>query len=161
MANAFDPTVGTYPVFIKNTPANLVLFTFDIKNDAAAGLGNNIVSASPADNFAIDVYFAQVDLGANSLGTKTSAFAATAITAADVQVGLAAAAATGAKQFTANGVTLPTTNCHLYKWLCACVKKGGGAQYVDDDTTNNCKCDDASASAKISCGPGKSYKLRP
>jgi hypothetical protein len=150
-ALAFTPTAGTYPDFIINTPANLASFTVTIKN-AATGASNAIL-VSTGDNYAVDVYFAQANLATTPTGTKSAAFAATA-DSQDLKVALASAASLANTAFTANGVTLPATNCNLYKWLCACVKKGAGAHYVDAVTTNNCHCSDASA--KISCSPGKS-----
>ncbi|XP_064622199.1 uncharacterized protein LOC135484544 isoform X2 [Lineus longissimus] len=150
-AKAFDPkgAAATYPIFIKNTATDLTNFNFDIENAASAGLGNNIRAVTTGDNFAVDVYLATANLGTTPVGS--TAYAATANLATDLQVGLNAGAATGNKVFTATGITLPATNCNLYTWLCACVKKGDAAQYVDDDSSNNCKCTDASANTV--CGP--------
>ena len=148
----FDPTTGTYPTFVKNTAANLVGFKLNIQNSATAGLGNDILD-STGDNYAVDIYLAQADLGTTPAGVKTSAFPATLVTG-DLTKGLAATATTTSLQeLTANGITLPITGCNLYTWLCACVKEGAGAQYIDSVTTNNCHCQDATS--KISCPPGE------
>jgi hypothetical protein len=148
----FDPTTGTYPVFIKNKPTGITGFKLDIKNNAAALTGNNII-AETGDNYAIDVYFAKVDLKTTSTGAKSSAFPAT-LTAGNLKVGLAATATTtaGALVFKST-LTLPSTNCNSYVWLCVCVKAGPAARYVDSVTTNNFECKDATN--KISCDPGK------
>lgn len=148
----FDPTAGTLPTFVMNTAANLVGFKLDIKNNAAAGVGNQI-AASTGDNYAIDVYLAKADLAVTPAGVKTTAFPAT-LASGDLKVGLAVGETTSPLQeMTANGITLPTADCNQYVWLCACVKEGGGAQYVDSVTTNNCDC--TNAASNIQCLPGK------
>jgi hypothetical protein len=147
----FDPDAGSYPIFVKNNANNLVGFKLDIKNNAMAGVGNQI-AASTSNNYAVDVYFAQADLAVTPGATKTTAFAAV-LTSGDLKFGLAVGATTSPMQVFTVTATLPTGNCKLYTWLCACVKAGPGAQYVDSITTNNCQCKDASA--KISCSPGK------
>lgn len=147
----FDPAAGTYPDLTMNTAVNLVGFKIDVKNQAVAGAGNKI-ALSTGDNYAIDIYLAKVNLGTTPAGTKTTAFPAT-LNTGDLKVALAVGATTSPQQvMTANGITLPTADCNQYTWLCGCVKKGGGAQYVDSDTTNNCDC--ADASSKIKCLPG-------
>jgi hypothetical protein len=120
-------------------------------NSAGTGAGNQI-AASTSDNFAIDVYFAQADLSSNPSAVKTSAFPAT-LTTGDLTVALAPGAKTATLQvLSASGITLPILFCNRYTWICACVKEGPGAQYVDSVTTNNCLCSDATA--KISCPSG-------
>lgn len=152
----FDPSAGTYPTFVKNTAADLVGFKLDIKNDAAASLGNDILASTTLDNYAIDIFLAQADLASSPAGIKTAAFSATLVTG-DLKVGLAATSQTTSLQvLTASGITLPIINCNLYNWLCACVKEGAGAKYVDVSSTNNCQCQDATS--KITCPPGMYVK---
>jgi hypothetical protein len=129
-------------------------FKVDIKNNAASATGNDIRALAAGDNYAVDVYFAQADLKTTPTGTKTAAFGA-AKTAGDLKVALNAGAstATGTLVFTANAVKLPTSDCKLYTWLCACVKEGAAAKYIDSVTTNNCECSDVST--KIFCNPGE------
>ena len=129
-------------------------FTLDIKNDVAAGAtGNAIKASSPGNNYAVDVYFAKGDLGTTPTAAKSTPFVAS--TTQDLKVGLLDNTVTtlNTKTYTANGLTLPETDCNLYTHLCACVKKGTGAQYVDSNPNNNCHC--ATITAETSCFPGK------
>jgi hypothetical protein len=147
----FNPADGTYTTYVKDEENTLAGFKLRVKNDAGARAGNQI-AASTSDNFAIDVYFAQADLSTSPSAVKTSAFPAS-LTSGDLTVGLAPGAKTPLQVLTASGITLPTLNCNQYTWICAGVKGGSGAQYIDSDTMNNCKCSDASA--KISCPSGR------
>jgi hypothetical protein len=151
MVVSFNPAAGTYPIFAENRVRTLKGFTLYIKNHASAGAGNQI-EASTSDNYAIDLYFAEADLGVAPGANKSEAFPAT-LTSGDMTVGLAVGASTNPAQvFTASGVTIRSADCNKYTWICACVKNGSGAQYIDSVTTNNCDCLDATD--KISCPAG-------
>jgi hypothetical protein len=150
----FNVASATPAKFVEDTAVNFVGFKFDIENAATSATGNDITAATGGDNYAVDVYFAQADLKTTPTGTKTAAFSASK-TAGDLAVALTAGSSTtaGLLTFTANNVKLPSTNCNLYTWICACVKEGAQATFVDSDTTNNCICSDYSS--KISCNPGE------
>ncbi|XP_064625601.1 uncharacterized protein LOC135486599 isoform X2 [Lineus longissimus] len=150
IVETFDPNAGNFPTLVKNTPETLTNFEVVIKNNAAAGAGNQIgAPTSPDDNYAIDIYLAQADLETTPGATKDGPYPATLTGTGDLKETLAPGASAATNTLTANGIKLPIADCNKYVSICALVKKGTGAQYLDSVTTNNYKC--ADASTKISC----------
>jgi hypothetical protein len=143
--NRFNPNWRGI-TFKKEEEVDLKNFDVYIKNAARKEAGNDIYKARGGDNYAIDLYFAQADLAKNPRAIRSEAFPAT-VTRGDLSVALAALDQTS-KLYAKALVTLPLRNCERFVWLCACVREGSAAKYLDSDRNNNCECKDVSPQAQ-------------
>jgi hypothetical protein len=127
---------------------------FDLKIQNRALVGSDITSVAPGSrNYDVDFYFSFANLESTLLGsTTTYKLTNTVEPTGSLHIGLTGTSISDLMSYTST-VTLPNANCNNYVWLCGCVKKGPDATYIDEDTTDNCKCKDSTS--LISCFPGK------
>ena len=154
-----DPVVTgfrdtTTPIFIEGTPISVDI-EVDIENQAASG--NDILAVTGGDvNYALELVFTDANLqsAADSLGETPVAVTVSS----NVQQGLASSAA-----ITLAGsadVILSTTNCPNVQFLCARLRAGSGASYIDsnDGDDSNSRCIDVTS--RMQCQTGMSSETQ-
>ena len=138
----------TTPIFVEGTLINVDI-EVDVENQAAPG--NDILAVTGGDaNYALELVFTDVDLqsAADSLGETPAAVTISS----DVQQGLASSDTITLEG--SAGVILSTTNCHNVQFLCARLRAGSDASYIDsnDADYSNSRCIDVTN--RIQCQTG-------